>query len=109
MATSNDYKLIRYVAKAALQKMYTQGHFSICTIDNLIKLTNSVPDPLSYQLLHALHCVDYKNMDKLVRDELPKLIARCLNFDGFDEEVFIKVDTDAVPEKPRSFIQRFLP
>lgn len=62
------------VVKAAINKMMTEGHFSICTIDACLKLTGGIPPEREYQILRTLHCVDYEAMSPRLRIELPRLI-----------------------------------
>lgn len=61
--------------EAALRKMFAQGHFSICTIDTCLKLLGVPQGGKSYQLLHALHCVNYADMDRELAQAIPGLIA----------------------------------
>jgi hypothetical protein len=78
------------VANTALKKMLKSGHFSICTIDDILKLTGSVPRGQDYNLLHALHCVDYKDMPPELLRGLPLLLQRVLGSErlDFDYAVF---------------------
>lgn len=55
-----DLKML--AAQAALQKMFDQDYFSICTIDNIAKMMGVKPNREAYQILHTLHCVDYNQM-----------------------------------------------
>lgn len=65
-------------ANVALNKMLKQSHFSICTIDDIIKVSGAIPDNYAYGILKLLHCVNYSDMDSGVRDELPNLLKRVL-------------------------------
>jgi hypothetical protein len=65
-------------ARAAVNKMLSQGHFSICTIDQILRMTGGVPPKREYEILRTLHCVDYKDMSQRLRIELPRLIQLVL-------------------------------
>jgi hypothetical protein len=67
-------------AETAVRKCLNADHFSICTIDKVIKLLGRVPDSQAYRILSTVHCVDYKDMDVQLRQSIPGLIARCLHY-----------------------------
>ncbi len=71
-------------AQAALQKMLSSSHFSICTIDRIIEMMGLKPDREAYEILHTLHCVDYNQMPSELVDELPTLIHRVLASPSFE-------------------------
>ena len=62
------------IIRTALANMYAQGFFSICVVDNILKVTGGVPDGKLYDTLRLLHCVNFRDMPKNVRLELPRLI-----------------------------------
>lgn len=66
-------------ALAALNKMMRDGHFSICTIDNIAKMLDVIPDPAAYATLRPLHCVDYSDMPRELYASLPTLIQQALS------------------------------
>lgn len=43
------------IAITALNKMFEQGHFSICTIDSVAQMLGVTPDVEAYTLLRPLH------------------------------------------------------
>jgi len=54
--------------KAALLDMFkNKNHFSICTIDNCLKVANIIPDAEVYKCLSALHCMNWNDMDRKLR------------------------------------------
>lgn len=63
----------------ALQKMLEQGHFSICTIDQILKITGGIADKDDYSTLNLLHCVHYDKMPRELLAELPNIIERVIN------------------------------
>jgi len=65
-------------AQAALNKMFRGGYFSICTLDDVLKMGSIIPDRKAYAILHTLHCVDFKDMPDELRSEIPELIRQCL-------------------------------
>lgn len=78
----NDIKLM--AAQAALTKLVQGGHFSICTIDKIAKMLSVKPEREAYQILSALHCVDYNQMSPELMAELPNLISRVLQSPSFE-------------------------
>lgn len=62
------------IARAAIAAMFERGHFSICTIDNILKMTGGIPSKREYDMLRCLHCMDFKAMSPRLRLELPRLI-----------------------------------
>jgi hypothetical protein len=61
---------IETAIKLALKKMFSDSHFSICTIDSCLKLIGIVPDKDIYQIMQTVHCVQYKEMDNDFRQWL---------------------------------------
>ncbi len=59
----------------ALAKMLGEGFFSICTIDQIVKITGAIPDQRAYHTLRLLHCVNYADMPVQIRDQLGALIG----------------------------------
>lgn len=79
---SSSIKLL--AAQAALQKMLSGSHFSICTMDRIIEMMGLKPDREAYDILHTLHCVDYNQMPAELIEELPTLIHRVLASPTFE-------------------------
>ena len=71
-------------ARAALQKMAKDGYFSICTIDNILRMSGGVPDSKDYQTLRTLHCVSFSDMPPELRRGLPLLVKRVLEAEGVE-------------------------
>ncbi len=67
-----------HACQDALRKMFEGSHFSICTIDNILRVTRGVPDRADYDTLRLLHCVDWREMSPETRAALPGLIQRVL-------------------------------
>lgn len=67
------------VLEQALNKLFTEKHFSICTLDDIGKLIGVNPSQHPhYKLLRALHCVAYANMSPEILQELQQRVAECL-------------------------------
>ncbi len=65
-------------AKAAVKKMMRDGYVSICTIDKILEMSGGIPDSKDYNILRALHCVHFSDMEPELRRGLPVLISRVL-------------------------------
>jgi hypothetical protein len=87
------------VVRAALLKMVTQGHFSICTVREVNAITGNVPYEEEMKMLQALHCVDYASFDPTLRDAFPKLLARALGYEDRVPEEFIPRPAGPVPTR----------
>ena len=72
---------------SALNKILTQSYFDICTIDKCAEALNiRVKDKQEYKILSTLHCVNYGQMPRELRSQLPKLIAECLEIQLTDSK-----------------------
>ena len=70
-----------------MKKMFKGSYFSICDVDKCLKITGSIPDQRDYDTLSALHCVNWSEMSRDLREiVLEKTIAMISN-DGFDLSV----------------------
>lgn len=73
-------------AKAAVKQMLKRGSLSICTIDQILKMTGGVPAREDYDILHLLHCVDFMDMDPELLRGLPVILSRVLDSDALEIE-----------------------
>lgn len=78
--------------KLALKKMFTQSHFSICTIDSCLKLTGVIPNKDIYKIMHTVHCVDFKEMDEDFRQWIFEQSILMFQQNGFDFHKFEILD-----------------
>lgn len=85
--------LEKEVLKTALRKMFKDGHFSICTIDKCLKLSNTIADKKIYESMSALHCVKYSDMSEDLRKWLFENTLLMFNGNGFDLSVFDIMET----------------
>ncbi len=56
--------------KIAIKKLFTDSHFSICTIDHLLKMRGLIADKEVYNIMASVHCADYKQMSSEFRQWL---------------------------------------
>ncbi|EYS89548.1 hypothetical protein CF68_33275 [Cupriavidus sp. SK-4] len=90
--------LEKQVIEAALRKMFAQGHFSICTVDSCLGLLNIPKGGKTYQLLHALHCVDFSDMDRELAHAVPSMIGELFQGISFDVPALMsRVQAAAAP------------
>lgn len=75
----------REAIRLALLKMFRDdGHFSICTVDALLKLAGAVPDRRAYDELSVLHCVGMRDMPPVMRQELLNRTLALLDAEPLD-------------------------
>lgn len=77
-------------AKLSLKQMMAKGHFSICVIDKILKMTGGVPNAEDYKALRLLHCVDFKEFTPAMRLEFPGILKRVLESPSMEIEVTFK-------------------
>jgi len=69
----------KLAAQAAMKKLLGDSHFSISGVQSIAKVLGLPrPSGRAYDTLHALHCVDYADMDPQLRAAIPGLIKECL-------------------------------
>lgn len=73
------------VLRTATRQLFDSRHFSICTVDKLMKLVGTNARTPAYTQLSALHCVDYADMPKDLRERIPHLVRECLAGQTADE------------------------
>lgn len=67
------------IAQTAINSLLNSRYFSICTLEKVIDLTNmGSRNSDAYKKLTALHCVDYSDMPKELRDQIPIMINELL-------------------------------
>lgn len=75
----------------ALKEMFNGNYFSISTVDKCIKITGCIPNKKDYQALSALHCVDWSDMDKELRQLVFVKTMEIFDNPGFDIELLGQV------------------
>lgn len=76
--------LQRMAATVALEQMSRNGYFSICTIDKINAMSGGVPNGEAYQILAALHCVNFRDMPPELQRGLPVLVKLALGGQAID-------------------------
>ena len=73
--------------KQSMSKMLNEsGHFSICTIDDCLKVCRLPTNGNQhYHDLHLLHCVSYSEMEPELLAALPAKIAKAFHHNRFEE------------------------
>jgi len=62
--------------KPKQESMLKKDYFSISTIDDILRMTGGKPNTEDYNILRALHCVNYGDMPPELLRGLPVLIQR---------------------------------
>lgn len=73
---SDEVKVL--AATTALNAMFAGKHFNICVIDLAAKLLGVKVHQDSYDVLHALHCIDWHEMPADLREAVPGLVEQAL-------------------------------
>lgn len=97
----------RYAAENHLKNILKSDFFSICSLQAIFASYGvnhwDHRNNTSYQILHALHCIHYKDMTPELRDSLPVLIADALkSCPGFREIIF--PETASTVEKSKALV-----
>jgi hypothetical protein len=66
------------MARAALDSIFEANFFSICKVDALLKTLGRPQKGRAYDMLHALHCRHYDEMNADTRSLIPLLINELL-------------------------------
>jgi hypothetical protein len=82
----------RLVVKTALDKLFTDNHFNVCTFDKVLEVLGRKCNTEAYKQLRALHCVDYAAMPEELKLVLPHLVNEALRLND------VNLATDAALE-----------
>lgn len=63
----------------ALDRLFKEKYFNICTIQKVLDVTGTVPDGRTMRALSLLHCVNYSDMPRELLQQLPDMVAHALN------------------------------
>lgn len=91
------------VIEAALRKMFSRGYLDICTIDKCLKLQGMPQSGKAYDMLHALHCVHFADMDRDLARAAQGMIAEVL---GMVAE-FVEPEPEPEPQPRRGLLELF--
>jgi len=75
----------------SLKSMFNGNHFSICDFDQCCKIAKITPDKSTYDVLHALHCVNWTDMDSEFRREV-KVKGLAVFSEGNEEDMDLIID-----------------
>lgn len=78
--------------KLALKKMFTENYFSVSIIDSCLKLTGAIPNKEVYNIMHTVHCVNFKDMDEDFRKWLFEQSILMFQSNKFDFNKFEILD-----------------
>jgi len=92
-------------AMAALNKMFKQGHFDVCTLRNVAEMLSVPLGGEAYRILQTLHCIDFASMGEELREAVPELIRECLSLSPTYEFTHLKQRHILVEQSP---MKRFL-
>lgn len=76
----------RLVVEVAINRLFTEPHFSICRLDQVIELTGAQRDSKAYRLLRPLHCMDWSAMPPELRERVPLLVREALQTNQWAQE-----------------------
>ncbi len=68
----------------SLKDMFKSSHFSICTVDKCLTLTNAIPNDRDYKALSAIHCVNWSEMNPKFRQTVFDKTLEVVFGEGFD-------------------------
>lgn len=84
------------VVKIALKKMFKDGHFDICTIDKCLRISGGIKNLETYNIMSALHCIDYGDMEEDMRQWLVAASIDMVTSRGFDLSVFDVLTNESI-------------
>jgi hypothetical protein len=80
-------KIKEMAARSSINNMLKSNHFSICAVDKVADMYGQKAGGEAYQILSALHCVDYSEMEEELRAEIPAMIALSLQFENIPSSI----------------------
>lgn len=76
---SDSRKMMRVMAaEVALNKMFTDERFSICTVREACEALGAKLTPEAEAILHPLHCVNWDQIPAGLKAEIPHLIKESI-------------------------------
>lgn len=101
------------VIKQALDKLFNKSrYFDICSLDDIGRMLGVNPNKHpNYKYLRALHCINYGDLDPVIKQELPQRVFECLRPDiNVNVDVFAHALTSEgnnfAPTEDEQFIRR---
>ncbi|HKV75748.1 MAG TPA: hypothetical protein VJN95_14600 [Gemmatimonadales bacterium] len=103
---SDDFS--RQAVTVAILRMFRpDGYLDICTIDQCLKVVNVIPPREDYEALRVLHCVHWKEMPTVVREEAVRRIMALFRHGGIEVSASA-FEAPTAEVKTRSFFGRLL-
>lgn len=68
----------RVVLEAAVNRLFTETYFSVCTLDRILDAVDVSRSSQAYKLLATLHCVHFNQMSEELRQRLPLLVREAM-------------------------------
>lgn len=75
--SQDQLKLAVMAANIAIKEMLRGRYFNICAIDAVGHALGINVHCQSYNILRAVHCVDFSRLPQEFKDQIPALIADC--------------------------------
>src|SRR4051812_34077409 len=75
------------IAKVALNKLFKQSHFSICTVRDICAMLHVFPDSEVIAMMQPLHCINYSDMSREIREWLFRTCLSLMNGERFNVEI----------------------
>ena len=91
-----------------LKKLFTDSFFSMCTLDKLTSATGIQISTNDRNCLSLLHCVNYGDMKKEVRQSLFELILGYLilpEYKGFDTKAIELLEFNGIFKVPEKYVE----
>lgn len=67
--------------KRAVEKLFSDDHFSICEVDTIAKISGSKVNRKIYNQLRAYHCAHYCDMTNREKQLIQEKVVECLRGD----------------------------
>ncbi len=71
-------ELKQMVVLTAMERLFDEKHFSICAVRNIAKVIGAPACGPAWDMLEALHCIQYATMPAELRESIPHLVNECL-------------------------------
>jgi hypothetical protein len=77
------------IVNVAIKDLFTGDSFSICDVDNLLKVTGTRIPQTDYDQLRLLHCIKYAAMTPDIRDYVFTTVMQAIYYQNPDTK-FVK-------------------
>jgi hypothetical protein len=90
LVASQNINLKMQIATTAIARTLKQNHFNICDVDRVCKIIGAKPSGAAYDMLMALHCVDYSQMPNEVKSAIPDLLKEVFSQVAFTNDDVVR-------------------